>query len=53
MFKNAEKDAGIIGLVIVLVGMVGSVFCGFILDKTRLFKYVWILFHLTLECKID
>ncbi|XP_043200741.1 feline leukemia virus subgroup C receptor-related protein 2-like isoform X1 [Amphibalanus amphitrite] len=37
-YPSAEKDAGRIGLVIVLAGMLGSVVCGIILDKTHRFK---------------
>ncbi|KAJ3658691.1 hypothetical protein Zmor_010416 [Zophobas morio] len=37
-YKDAEEDAGRIGLVIVVAGMVGSVVCGIILDKWHKFK---------------
>ncbi|XP_060867819.1 heme transporter FLVCR2-like [Metopolophium dirhodum] len=37
-FPENAVDAGRIGLMIVLAGMVGSVVCGFILDGTHLFK---------------
>ncbi|CAB4068041.1 FLVCR [Lepeophtheirus salmonis] len=37
-YKDAEVDAGRIGLVIVLCGMVGSMVCGIILDKTHAYK---------------
>ena len=33
-------DAGRIGLTIVCAGMLGSVMCGVVLDKTHRFKYV-------------
>ncbi|XP_055924917.1 feline leukemia virus subgroup C receptor-related protein 2-like isoform X2 [Argiope bruennichi] len=36
--KGAEESAGLMGLIIVLSGMVGSVVCGVILDKTHKFK---------------
>lgn len=36
-------DAGRIGLCIVLAGMMGSVCCGIVLDKTHRFKYDFIL----------
>ncbi|XP_077299104.1 histamine transporter [Arctopsyche grandis] len=37
-YPGANEDAGRIGLVIVLAGMLGSVMCGIILDKTHRFK---------------
>ncbi|XP_041975281.1 uncharacterized MFS-type transporter C09D4.1 isoform X2 [Aricia agestis] len=37
-YPNANADAGRIGLVIVVSGMVGSVVCGLILDRTHRFK---------------
>ncbi|RVE47822.1 hypothetical protein evm_007577 [Chilo suppressalis] len=37
-YPGANADAGRIGLVIVVAGMVGSVICGMILDKTHRFK---------------
>lgn len=37
-YPDANKDAGWIGLVIVLSGMVGSVMCGVILDRWRRYK---------------
>lgn len=37
-FENAQQDAGRIGLVLVVGGMLGSVVCGIILDKTHRFK---------------
>ncbi|XP_012280797.1 feline leukemia virus subgroup C receptor-related protein 2 isoform X2 [Orussus abietinus] len=37
-FENGEKDAGRIGLAIVVMGMMGSVTFGVILDKTHRFK---------------
>lgn len=39
-YPGAEEDAGRIGLCIVVAGMLGSVCCGIILDKTHRFKYV-------------
>ncbi|TRY61137.1 hypothetical protein TCAL_08277 [Tigriopus californicus] len=38
-FKGAEEDAGKIGLVIVIFGMMGSMVCGVILDKTHAYKF--------------
>lgn len=38
-YPGAEEDAGRIGLCIVVAGMLGSVCCGVILDKTHRFKY--------------
>lgn len=40
-YPGAEEDAGRIGLCIVVAGMMGSVCCGVILDKTHRFKCVW------------
>ncbi|CAK9808379.1 Uncharacterized MFS-type transporter C09D4.1 [Anthophora plagiata] len=37
-FPNQEEDAGRIGLTIVCAGMLGSVVCGIVLDKTHKFK---------------
>ncbi|CRK92699.1 CLUMA_CG006341, isoform A [Clunio marinus] len=37
-YPGAEEDAGQIGLCIVVAGMMGSVCCGVILDKTHRFK---------------
>ncbi|XP_076762757.1 choline/ethanolamine transporter flvcr2a isoform X2 [Xylocopa sonorina] len=37
-FPNHEQDAGRIGLTIVCAGMLGSVVCGIVLDKTHKFK---------------
>ncbi|XP_057328981.1 feline leukemia virus subgroup C receptor-related protein 2 [Microplitis mediator] len=37
-FPGSEEDAGRMGLAIVCSGMLGSVLCGVILDKTRKFK---------------
>ncbi|CAG0882020.1 unnamed protein product [Darwinula stevensoni] len=39
-FPGAEKEAGQIGLTIVILGMAGSIFAGWILDKTHAFKYI-------------
>ena len=38
LVQNGEEDAGRIGLLIVVTGMVGSVVFGVILDKTHKFK---------------
>lgn len=37
-YPGRETDVGRIGLFIVLAGMVGSVCCGIVLDKTHRFK---------------
>ncbi|KAG5340264.1 FLVC2 protein, partial [Acromyrmex heyeri] len=37
-FENGEEDAGRIGLIIILIGLVGSVSFGIILDKTHKYK---------------
>lgn len=39
-YPGAEEDAGRIGLCIVVAGMMGSVCCGIVLDKTHRFKLV-------------
>ncbi|KAI4454466.1 major facilitator superfamily protein-related [Holotrichia oblita] len=44
-FPNAERDAGIIGLLLVVIGMVGVVVFGVILDKTKKFKEVTIALY--------
>lgn len=43
LFKDAEADAGRIGVLIVFAGMLGSVICGVILDKFHRFKWVFFL----------
>lgn len=45
-YPDAAEDAGRIGLCIVVAGMMGSVCCGVILDKTHRFKYVEIKWSL-------
>ncbi|CAH1102513.1 unnamed protein product [Psylliodes chrysocephalus] len=37
-FPGAQEDAGRMGLVMILTGMVGSVITGFVLDKTHKYK---------------
>lgn len=37
-FQEHVKDAGRIGLTIICAGMLGSVMCGIVLDKTHKFK---------------
>lgn len=60
-FPGRETDAGRIGLAIVCAGMLGSVFCGVILDKSHRFKettlgvyafsfFGMIVFTFTLDC---
>ena len=36
--QGVTEDAGMIGLVIVVCGMAGSMVCGIILDKTHAYK---------------
>lgn len=36
--QNGEEDAGRVGLLMVLAGMLGSVLSGIVLDKTHRFK---------------
>lgn len=38
MLKNGEEEAGQIGLIIILTGMLGAMFYGVIVDKTRKYK---------------
>lgn len=38
LFQNSAEDAGMIGLLMIVLGMIGSVFFGYILDKTRKYK---------------
>ena len=45
-FKNAQVDAGWIGLTIVITGLVGSIICGLILDKTHQFKRTTVVIYL-------
>ncbi|XP_037800197.1 feline leukemia virus subgroup C receptor-related protein 2-like [Penaeus monodon] len=44
-FPGETKNAGRIGLLIVLAGMLGSVVCGFILDRTAKFKLVTLIIY--------
>ncbi|KAJ8938162.1 hypothetical protein NQ318_011927 [Aromia moschata] len=37
-FEGAEEDAGRMGLVMIVIGVAGSILTGFILDKTHKFK---------------
>lgn len=37
-YPGQEQDVGRIGLFIILAGMMGSVCCGIVLDKTHRFK---------------
>jgi FLVCR family feline leukemia virus subgroup C receptor-related protein len=39
---TAQEESGTIGFLIVVAGMLGSVVCGFILDKFHHFKLVLI-----------
>ncbi|KAH1024719.1 hypothetical protein HUJ05_004165 [Dendroctonus ponderosae] len=39
-YEGADRDAGRIGLVITVSGMVGSVCCGYVLDRFRKFKLI-------------
>jgi len=45
-FKGRSKDAGMIGLCIVLFGMLGSLICGFILDKSKKFRETTIIVYI-------
>ncbi|XP_003371565.1 feline leukemia virus subgroup C receptor-related protein 2 [Trichinella spiralis] len=37
---NEQKNIGIVGLLIILTGLLGSVLCGWWLDKTKMFKFI-------------
>lgn len=39
-FQDGEAEAGYIGVATTVVGMVGSVIAGVVLDKTHKFKWV-------------
>ena len=41
-FKDAEEFAGRTGLVMIVIGMVGSIVFGIFLDKTHKYKYFFI-----------
>lgn len=45
-FPGQQENAGRIGLVIVLCGMVGSVVCGVVLDRTHRFKETTLVVYL-------
>lgn len=45
-FQNSNADAGRIGLVLVLTGLVGSILCGIWLDKTHKFKSTTLLVYI-------
>ncbi|CAH1173871.1 unnamed protein product [Phaedon cochleariae] len=45
-FENANEDAGIMGFVMVIAGMIGSVLFGIILDKTHKYKEINLLIYL-------
>jgi len=45
-FKDAEADAGRIGLAIVISGMAGSMCCGLILDRTHAFKTTTLIVYI-------
>ncbi|XP_076271541.1 histamine transporter isoform X4 [Rhynchophorus ferrugineus] len=44
-YKGADQDAGRIGLVITVAGMVGSVCCGYVLDRYRKYKETTIVVY--------
>ena len=44
-FPGAQEDAGRMGLVIVLCGMMGSMICGIILDKTHQYKMTTLVIY--------
>uniref|UniRef100_UPI00359008FD heme transporter FLVCR1-like isoform X3 n=1 Tax=Myxine glutinosa TaxID=7769 RepID=UPI00359008FD len=44
-YPDEELNAGRIGLTIILSGMVGSVLCGFWLDRTKAYRYTTVLLY--------
>ncbi|RLU24566.1 hypothetical protein DMN91_002655 [Ooceraea biroi] len=49
-FENGEEDAGRIGLLMIITGMVGSVIFGIILDKTHKFKEITVTVYFFTLC---
>ncbi|XP_033214529.1 feline leukemia virus subgroup C receptor-related protein 2-like isoform X2 [Belonocnema kinseyi] len=49
-FPGGEEDAGRIGLLIILTGMVGSVIFGVIIDKTHKFKETTVIIYFLTLC---
>lgn len=44
-FPGAQTEAGQVGLTLVLAGVVGSVICGVVLDKTRAYKKTTVIVY--------
>ncbi|RNA31816.1 feline leukemia virus subgroup C receptor-related 1 [Brachionus plicatilis] len=62
-YENENENIGLIGLILVASGLIGAVVCGFVLDRTKQFKYTtlviyvssflaMIIFSLTLQINI-
>lgn len=49
-FENGEEDAGRIGLVMTITGMIGSVSFGVLLDKTHKFKQTTVIVYFLSLC---
>ncbi|XP_011052034.1 PREDICTED: feline leukemia virus subgroup C receptor-related protein 2-like [Acromyrmex echinatior] len=49
-FENGEEDAGRIGSIIILIGLVGSVSFGIILDKTHKYKQTAMTVYFLIFC---
>ncbi|XP_012062861.1 PREDICTED: feline leukemia virus subgroup C receptor-related protein 2-like [Atta cephalotes] len=49
-FENGEEDAGRIGLIMILTGMIGSVSFGIILDKTHKYKQTAVTVYFLTFC---
>ncbi|XP_014207719.1 feline leukemia virus subgroup C receptor-related protein 2-like [Copidosoma floridanum] len=49
-FENGEEDAGRIGLLMIVAGMVGSVLFGAVLDKTHKFKETTVTVYFSTLC---
>ncbi|KAJ8682012.1 hypothetical protein QAD02_017804, partial [Eretmocerus hayati] len=49
-FEGGEEDAGRIGLLIVVTGMIGSVVFGIVLDKTHKFKEIAVIVYSSTFC---
>lgn len=43
MFKNDTQKFGYAGLILVLSGLIGAIIAGVLLDKTKAFKYDFIV----------
>ncbi len=51
-YKNENEKIGMIGLILVLSVLIGSIFGGVILDKTKKYKYSYIISLINREIKL-